>query len=947
MRQASFWFTIIAAFVSFALPASAGLPGSYAVQVTQLDPSAFPQFQVYVAVADLAGFPVVNLSATHFRIFEDEQEYPVLEAMTSLALDQDEFSNLAVALVIDNSASMSESMKKVEKAAMGFIENLRKQDLAAIIIFDKNKPKQKARIHENFTSVKFSLKQKTRMKQLTEHTYLNDALFIACQAFEPLETLGRKAIVVLSDGADNASSTELTTVIAAAKKNNIPIFPINFNRQAEESILRQLATETGGKYYYSPQTADLAELYVNILKELQGQYRLTYQPDQAGWQKTSRSIRVEARIDAHLAAASRSFETDQAYLSYLNLLYKEKTVTVNEQDYLNYLHQYPQNEWVDDIQFKLGVFYEESGDFQKARQIFEELSNYPQSEWQDDVMFHQGKMHFAEGNHTQAINEYQALVSRFPVAANTPSALLALARAFREQKDFVNAQKHYLKLKDEFPGSDLADEALLELAYLAPAETDAARALLKELLQKYPESNCAIHAYYELAGISRKAGDWVQAHNYCNQGLTATDDPTLKAKITCLIATISLDARNWEAAETAFEQVLTQYPKNGYDDDARFGLANLYRDRQDLAGMRQQYTALEQMQQQGEMLSFDLTAIDAQTGAIPPETGGLVTTLSGARFEIQPGTLSFPLNASVKAVPTPETAQNLAIAGKVYDFSADKEKFFTPVRIALPYQDQWFSETQRDPAGFKLYTEHEGQWEVIPNSQIDTTGKVIFADVSHLSLKTIMYQPPIILRFNDILFDFGQANLTTTALTQLDTVISLMQQSQQVKLEVAGHTDDVGSDLTNLALSQKRAESIKNYLVKRGVALNRIISKGYGEKYPVTENQTDQGRQLNRRTEFIVISKGENDIVADSPRRYRAPGFTIQLGEYPYLNQAEEAQTFYSRRGVPVEIVERVQNQVTRYSLCTGSFEQIEAAKQQAVTLKNRFKNLQCEIVER
>ena len=72
-------------------------------------------------------------------------------------------------------------------------------------------------------------------------------------------------------------------------------------------------------------------------------------------------------------------------------------------------------------------------------------------------------------------------------------------------------------------------------------------------------------------------------------------------------------------------------------------------------------------------------------------------------------------------------------------------------------------------------------------------------------------------------------------------------------LVVAGHTDSKGSAKYNLKLSQRRAQSVKNYLIKRGIAAQRLIAKGYGETHPVASNKTADGRSLNRRSEFIRI----------------------------------------------------------------------------------------------
>lgn len=72
-------------------------------------------------------------------------------------------------------------------------------------------------------------------------------------------------------------------------------------------------------------------------------------------------------------------------------------------------------------------------------------------------------------------------------------------------------------------------------------------------------------------------------------------------------------------------------------------------------------------------------------------------------------------------------------------------------------------------------------------------------------------------------------------------------------LVIAGHTDAVGSDQRNLKLSQERARAVRDYLVERGIAPNRLIAKGYGEAYPVASNDTEASRELNRRSEFIRV----------------------------------------------------------------------------------------------
>jgi outer membrane protein OmpA-like peptidoglycan-associated protein len=76
-----------------------------------------------------------------------------------------------------------------------------------------------------------------------------------------------------------------------------------------------------------------------------------------------------------------------------------------------------------------------------------------------------------------------------------------------------------------------------------------------------------------------------------------------------------------------------------------------------------------------------------------------------------------------------------------------------------------------------------------------------------------------------------------------------------MKIEIAGHTDSDGEDETNIKLSQGRANAVMNYLINKGIASSRLTAKGYGETQPVAGNDTESGKQQNRRTEVRIISE--------------------------------------------------------------------------------------------
>jgi OmpA-OmpF porin, OOP family len=117
----------------------------------------------------------------------------------------------------------------------------------------------------------------------------------------------------------------------------------------------------------------------------------------------------------------------------------------------------------------------------------------------------------------------------------------------------------------------------------------------------------------------------------------------------------------------------------------------------------------------------------------------------------------------------------------------------------------------------------------------------------------IKFEPARIYRLDNVHFDVGKATLRAGSSVALEDLVAYMKNKDNVKIEIGGHTDNVGRDNDNLKLSQQRAETIRNYLVKKGIQATRIIAKGYGATQPVADNATEEGRQLNRRTEVKIL----------------------------------------------------------------------------------------------
>lgn len=107
---------------------------------------------------------------------------------------------------------------------------------------------------------------------------------------------------------------------------------------------------------------------------------------------------------------------------------------------------------------------------------------------------------------------------------------------------------------------------------------------------------------------------------------------------------------------------------------------------------------------------------------------------------------------------------------------------------------------------------------------------------------------------NGVNFNTGSATLTDSAKRALDAVVETLRSQRASLIEIAGHTDSRGDAQTNLTLSRKRAESVRDYLVSRGITASRLTARGYGEYEPIASNDTAGGREENRRVEFRVLA---------------------------------------------------------------------------------------------
>jgi outer membrane protein OmpA-like peptidoglycan-associated protein len=121
--------------------------------------------------------------------------------------------------------------------------------------------------------------------------------------------------------------------------------------------------------------------------------------------------------------------------------------------------------------------------------------------------------------------------------------------------------------------------------------------------------------------------------------------------------------------------------------------------------------------------------------------------------------------------------------------------------------------------------------------------------VYHLVRIFVLYEERNQFTLENLLFEYNSAHIYEESFPILDKLVEYLNSQGDTKFEIGGHTDDVGTIKDNQILSENRANAVKDYLIVRGIAAERIVAIGYGEESPLAENESEDGRAKNRRTE--------------------------------------------------------------------------------------------------
>ncbi len=217
---------------------------------------------------------------------------------------------------------------------------------------------------------------------------------------------------------------------------------------------------------------------------------------------------------------------------------------------------------------------------------------------------------------------------------------------------------------------------------------------------------------------------------------------------------------------------------------------------------------------------------------------------------------SFELREDVRPYKT------LWVKGQVFDKKTIKG-LPSAVELIDIAGKQTISKVQTDEQGNYLITLPVGKDYAF---NVNRKGYLFYSDNFLLSKHTTdsIFQKNIPLQpleanasvvLNNIFFDVNKFELKPESQVELDKIVQLLNENPAVKIQISGHTDNVGKPAENIALSNNRAKTVVSYLINKRISPQRLSYKGIGEKQPVADNKTEEGRAKNRRTEMKVVSK--------------------------------------------------------------------------------------------
>lgn len=252
---------------------------------------------------------------------------------------------------------------------------------------------------------------------------------------------------------------------------------------------------------------------------------------------------------------------------------------------------------------------------------------------------------------------------------------------------------------------------------------------------------------------------------------------------------------------------------------------------------------------------FEMKTVEAKTYSVRAAAEGFISKSLTFKVPILNSDTTIYIEVLLKPV-----AKQLVLAGNVYDQKTNK-LVKSKLNIALKSDRKTNFKVDATTGKYEQNIAKLG-WYILSASAegyVNATDSVWINDTDVTPIEKDVYLQPIevglTIRLKNIYFDFDKTTLKSESFVELNKVVDFLKQNHTVEIEIAGHTDNKGSDDYNLNLSQGRSQAVVDYLVSQGIDSSRLTAHGYGEQKPIDTNDTEEGRSNNRRVEFTVEKK--------------------------------------------------------------------------------------------
>jgi outer membrane protein OmpA-like peptidoglycan-associated protein len=232
--------------------------------------------------------------------------------------------------------------------------------------------------------------------------------------------------------------------------------------------------------------------------------------------------------------------------------------------------------------------------------------------------------------------------------------------------------------------------------------------------------------------------------------------------------------------------------------------------------------------------------------------GYIKGTQSAAVEQGKPVALTFALN-QVPVTPAAPVVAPSILTGVVKD-----KKTGTPVAATIKFPGSTVADVTTDTMGVYKVELMPGSYAVQVEAQgyVNQVAAIVIEKGKPLVRDFELVKEGMAITLKGIYFDLGKATIKPESKEALSDAAKILKDNPSINVEIQGHTDNIGSDESNLTLSDKRAWAVVNYLVDNfGIDRARLTAKGYGESRPIADNGTAEGRAQNRRVEFVILSK--------------------------------------------------------------------------------------------